>query len=55
MMIEYILLANTVIFGIVLVVLLIISSMKSHKHGKKNSKMSDEMIKIKEQISEDIE
>lgn len=55
MMIEQILIANTVIFAIVLIVLLVVSAFKPKRNDKKISRMSDEMVKIKEQISEDLD
>ncbi len=49
--IEYVLLASTVIFAIVLIVLLALSGKKG---GNKQRKvMSKDMRKIKDQISED--
>lgn len=53
--IEYILLVNMIIFSIVLIVLLIISGIKSNRPKKKNSMISSDMAKIKEQISEDLD
>lgn len=48
--IEQILLFNTVVFGIVLIVLLFLSGRKGNK--KQRKVMSKEMRKIKDQISE---